>query len=142
MKYIYRNDTRHVIHFRNLSWLPDDTLETAYPVPDDLGLTCIQLGHPPDPVLFHDDVIVPAGEHVTIAINAPVLSHKVALTIFCLTPSAGIECRFGNSENKPIPIDMRAFSQTLDWALCSQVSLYNPTDTEAIISISAIEDVI
>ena len=141
MNYIYRNDSRHVVHYRNLSWLPDEQLETPYPVPDELGLTCIQLGKPPDPVLFHDDVIVQAGEQVSISINAPALGHAVALTIFCISPSAGVECKFGSSENKPIPIDMRAFSQTIDWALCSQIFLHNPTETEAIISISAIEDV-
>ena len=141
MNYVYRNDTHHTVHYRNFSCLPDELLETDYPVPDDLGLTCIQLRHPPDPVLFHDDVIVPAGEQITITINSPVLSHDVALTIFCLTPSAGVECKFGSPENKPVPIDMRAFSQTIDWTLCSQIFLFNPTDTEAIISISAIEDV-
>ena len=141
MKYIYRNDTHHIIHYRRFSWLPDEQLETPYPVPDDLGLTCIQLGQPPDPVLFHDDVIVPAGEQVIVSIDAPALSHAVALTVFCISPSSGVECRFGSSENKPIPIDMRAFSQTLDWALCSRIFLLNPTDAEAIISVSAIEDV-
>ncbi len=142
MNYIYRNDNHHIVHFRNDSWLPDEQLETVYPVPDELGLTCIQLGQPPDPVLFHDDVIVPAGEQVIININAPTLSHAVALTIFCISPSAGVECRFGCSDNKPIPIDMRAFSQTIDWALCSRIFLLNPTDSEAVISISAIEDVV
>ena len=141
MNYIYRNDTRRVIHYRNISWLPDDILETLYPVPDELGLTCIHIGHPPDPVLFHDDVIVPAGEQVTVSINAPALCHAIALTIFCISPSAGVECRFGCSDNRPIPIDMRAFSQTIDWALCSCIFLHNPTNSEAIISISAIEDV-
>ena len=141
MNYIYRNDTHHAVLYRNLSWLPDELLESVFPVPDELGLTCIQSGHPPDPVLFHDDVIVQAGEQVSISINAPALGHAVALTIFCISPSAGVECRFGSSENKPIPIDMRAFSQTIDWALCSQIFLHNPTETEAIISISAIEDV-
>lgn len=141
MNYIYRNDTHHVIAYRYDTWLPDEQVETVYPVPDEIGLTCIQLGQPPDPVLFHDDVIVPAGEQVAISLNAPVLGHAVALTIFCISPNSGVECRFGHSENNPIPIDMRAFSQTIDWALCSQIFLHNPTDTEAIISISAIEDV-
>ena len=141
MNYIYRNDTRHIIHYRRFSWLLDEQLETPYPVPDDLGLTCIQLGQPPDPVLFHDDIIVPAGEQVTVNIDAPTLSNSVALTIFCISPSSGVECRFGSTVNKPIPIDMRAFSQTLDWTLCSRIFLLNPTDAEAIISISAIEDV-
>ena len=141
MKYIYRNDTHSVIVYRNDTWLPDEQLETAYSVPDDIGLTCIQLGQPPDPVLFHDDVIVSAGEQVTVNIDAPTLSHSVALTIFCISPSSGVECRFGSPENKPIPIDMRAFSQTLNWALCSRIFLYNSTDSEAVISISAIEDV-
>ena len=141
MNYIYRNDTHRVIVYRNDTWLPDEQLETPYPVPDDLGLTCIQLGQPPDPVLFHDDVIVPAGEQVAVNIDVPALSHSVALTIFCISPSSGVECRFGSPENKPIPIDMRAFSQTIHWALCSRIFLHNPTDSEAVISISAIEDV-
>ena len=139
MNYIYRNDTHHAVLYRNLSWLPDELLESVFPVPDELGLTCIQSGHPPDPVLFHDDVIVPAGEQLIVSIDAPALGHAVILTISCMSPSAGVECRFGSSENKPIPIDARTFSQTIDWALCSHIFLLNPTDTEAVISVTAIE---
>ena len=141
MNYIYRNDSRQTVSFLDNFWLPEEILSTPYPVPESLGLTCIQQGIPPDPVLFHDDVTVPQGGQVSVSIPAPVLSHNVVLSVYCMTPSAGVECRFGCSQNKPIPIDVRAFSQTLDWILCSQILLYNPTDAEAVISVSAIEGV-
>ena len=141
MNYIYRNDSHQAVSFLDYCWLPDEILSTPYPVPVSLGLTCIQQGIPPDPVLFHDDVAVSPGEHASVNIPAPALSHNVVLSIQCMTPSSGVECRFGSSQNKPIPIDVRAFSQTLDWILCSQILLHNPTEAEAVISVSAIEGV-
>ena len=141
MSYIYRNDSNHTVCYRDNFWLPEEILSTSYPVPEELGLTCLQQGIPPDPVLFHDDVAVPPGEQAAVSIPAPVLSRSVVLSVHCMTPAAGVECRLGDIGNKPIPIDVRAFSQTLDWILCSQILLHNPTESEAVISVSAIEGI-
>lgn len=141
MNYTYRNDTSHTILYRGYFWLPGDEIDTPYPVPSSLGLTCIQQGTSPDPVLFHDDVVVPAGEQVEVFLNEPTISHNVALSILCLTQNSGVECRFNSPDNRPLPIDLRSFSQTLSWNLCSRIFLNNPTDIEARISITAIEGV-
>ena len=57
MKYVYRNDNPYAVAYAGFLWLSGDTLETFCPVPDTLGLTCLHEGKPPDPVLFHDDII-------------------------------------------------------------------------------------
>ena len=139
MTYLYRNDTTHTICYRNDLWLPGKTIETTYSVPDELWLTCLQMGNCHDPVIFHDDVLILAGQTLELAIEAPTFSHNVALSIQCMTPNSGVECRLGYENNKPIPIDARTFSQTLDWSLCSRIFLHNSTDNEAVISITALE---
>lgn len=139
MNYIYRNDTPHTILYRGYYWLPGDEIDTPYPVPSSLGLTCIQQGSSPDPVLFHDDVAVPAGGDAEVFLDAPALSHRISLDIQCMTPDSGVACRFNHRDNKPIPIDARGFAQVLVWELCSCLFFENSTDTEAIISVTAIE---
>lgn len=141
MNYIYRNNSQRTILFRNYYWLPDDEISIPYPVPDALGLTCVQEGCSPDPVLFHDDIIIPAGEQAEISLDAPTISHNIALSILCLSSDSGVECRFGSQNNKPIPIDLRSFSQVLSWDLCSRIFFTNTTQNEAQISVSAIESV-
>ena len=139
MNWSYKNNTDSTIFYRNFFWQQGDELQTPYTVPPSLGLTCTQEGSSPDPVLFHDDVIIMAGQSASLSINEPLLSHHVALSIYCMTDSGGVECRFNSSENKPIPIDTRSFVQVLPWELCSRLFLNNPTDCEAIISVTAIE---
>ena len=139
MKYIYRNNTKRTILYRNYFWLPDDEISTAFPVPDELGLTCIQEGEPPDAVLFHDDVTIAPGEQAVVTLNAPAFSNKVDISIQCMTLNSGVACRFGSLNNNPIPIDTRVFSQVLEWELCSRIFLENSTENEAVISITAIE---
>ncbi len=56
-----------------------------------------------------------------------------------MTLNSGVACRFGSLNNNPIPIDTRAFSQVLEWELCSRIFLENFTENEAVISITAIE---
>ena len=56
-----------------------------------------------------------------------------------MTNSTGVQCRFNSALNKPIPIDKRGFVQKLSWPLCSKVILDNPTDSDAIISVTAVE---
>ena len=45
MKWIYLNNTNHIICYRFFYWLPGQSLEIPYPVPDDLGLTCLHEGN-------------------------------------------------------------------------------------------------
>lgn len=141
MKWIYRNDTNATIIYRSVTWLPGMTAETAYPIPPALGLTCIQEGNSPDPVLFHSDITVQPGAQEVISIPAPKLSHAVALSIFCMTADSGCECRFNSTHNCIIPIDIRGFQQTTSWENCSRIFFNNPTDNEVIISVTAIEAV-
>ncbi len=141
MNYIYRNNSNSTIIYRNYCWPPKDEVSTPFPVPSSLGLSCIQQGDSPDPVLFHDDIIIPAGEQVEISIDVPAISHNIALSILCLTHNSGVECRFGSPNNKAIPIDVRSFSQVLSWDLCSRIFFTNTTQNEAQISVSAIESV-
>lgn len=139
MNWIYKNNSDVTVLYRDSIWRPGDILETPYPVPNSLGLTCIQEGNSLDPVLFHDDVIIQAGKSASIEIQEPALSHKVSLNILCMTTDNGVKCSFNSSNNKYIPIDIRGFNQVLDWNLCSKIFLINPTETEAIISITAFE---
>ena len=139
MKYKYKNDTQRTIIYRNKIWQPNMELETSYPVPSSLGLTCTQEGDTLDPVLFHDDIIIDAGQERTFEINAPTLSHKIDLTILCMSENSGVECRFNSANNNPIPIDERGFQQVLFWELCSKIILKNPLDTYVHISVTALE---
>ena len=141
MNWIYRNDTDSVIIYRSETWLPGVSREVSYPVPPELGLTCIQEGDSPDPVLFHSDITVQPGAQEVISIPAPKLSHAVALSIFCMTADSGCECRFNSTHNCIIPIDIRGFQQTTSWENCSRIFFNNPTDNEVVISVTAIEAV-
>ena len=139
MTWKYRNDTKRIIIYRNEIWRPDEERETLYPVPSSLGLTCTQEGSSPDPVLFHDDVQIGAGEEKIITLDAPTNSPNLALSLLCMTPNAYFECRFNHAANKAIPIGIRGFSQVLSWELCSRIILHNVSDVEGYISVTAIE---
>ena len=139
MNYIYRNDNSYAVCYAGFLWQSGDTLEIPYPVPDSLGLTCLLQGRPPDPVLFHDDIVILPGSEATVSLAEPLLSLNVALSILCMTSSSGAVCRFGHPDNIPVPIDARGFEHVLSWQFCSKLFLHNPTELEAVISISAIE---
>lgn len=139
MNWIYRNDSKYTVGFRHFSWLPNEQHELPFPVPDVLGLTCIQEGDALDPVLLHEDFLIQPHEQVVVTLPHPALSHNVALSILDLSPNSGVECRFNHELNKPIPIDIRGFSQSLDWVLCAKVFLLNSSETIAHISFSALE---
>lgn len=141
MKWIYRNDTDTTIIYRTDTWLAGETHEVALPVPDTLGLTCVQEGDAPDIVLLHTDITVQPSSQEVISIPAPKLSHAVALSIFCMTEDSGCECRFNSPRNCFIPIDIRGFQQTTSWQNCKRVYLTNNTENEVVISVTAIEAV-
>ena len=44
MKWIYLNNTNHIICYRFFYWRPGQSLDVPYSVPDELGLTCLQEG--------------------------------------------------------------------------------------------------
>lgn len=139
MNWIYRNNTDSVILFRNIICKPNEEITSRYPLPSSSGLTCVQEGSSPDPVILHEDIVIQGGEDVSVSVNSPELSRHVALSILCMTNDGGVECRFNSSNNKPVPIDTRGFIHTLDWEMCSKIFLHNPADTETIISITAVE---
>ena len=139
MNYIYRNDNHYAVCFQDFLWQAGDTLEVPFPVHESLGLTCIQQGKPPDPVLFHDDFVITPGGDAHVVLGEPLLAHNVALSIECMSLNSGAECRFGSIENLPIPIDARGFIHVLPWTLCSHIFLHNTTENEAIISVTAVE---
>ena len=141
MNWIYTNNTSAPVIFRSETWLPGETRETHYPVPDNLGLSCIQEGYALDPVLFHSDITIPPGGQTSVNISPPKLSHAVHLSIQCMTPESGCECRFNSTRNCTIPIDSRGFQQKLSWENCSRIFLSNTTDIETIISVTAVEAV-
>ena len=137
MRFKYRNDTDHAVIYRDRVWQRGEELEVPYIVPSSLGLTCTQEGSAPDPVLYHGDIVINAGEERIIEISEPTLSHKVYLSI--LAVSGGVECRFNSADNKPMPIDERSFVQKIDWSLCSKIYLKSILGTSVQISITAVE---
>ena len=139
MKWKYKNDTNHAIIYRNTIWQQGEEHETSYPVPLFLGLTCNQEGSAPDAVLYHDDVIISAGEEKEILLNDPLISHNVDLSIFDMKTDNGVECRFNSRDNKPVPIDVRGIRHVMSWELCSKIYLKNVMENEAHISVTAIE---
>ena len=141
MNWTYINNTNAPIIYRSETWLPNETHETAYPVPDTLGLTCIQEGSSPDPIIFHDDIIVQPNGQEVVNISPPKLSHAVDLSIRCITHETGCECRFNSLHGCAIPIDFREFRQITSWNNCSRIYLINSTDIEAHISVTAFEAV-
>ena len=139
MNFLYKNNTKNTVIFQNLICLPGDELSVPFPIPSSLGLTCIQEGSSPDPVLFHDDIIIPPQQTVSVSLSEPLLSHNVALRILDMSLDSGVECRFNSTINRPIPIDARGFVHVLPWQFCSKIFFFNNLDILASISITAIE---
>lgn len=92
-KWRYKNPTDRAICWRNIFWEPGEEKETPNPVPSFTGLECTQEGTAPDPVLFHDDLIVQPGETKRVEMDGPQYTRQVALSLFCMGP-VGVECRF------------------------------------------------
>ena len=139
MTYLYRNDNSYPVGVDGVICSPGETFSLDFPAPPSLGLTLIQQGNPPDPVLFHDDFLIAPGQSVDVALNDPVWSHNVALSILCMSNNSGVQCCFGATSNIPVPIDARGFEHVLDWRLCSKLFLLNSTDNDALISVTALE---
>lgn len=138
VKWEYKNNTDKVIVWRNTCWGLGETKDICFPVPEFLGLTCIQEGTMPDPVLFHDDLLIPPNSTEIINLTAPLYSGNISLTLLCIG-QGGVECRFNSESNNPIPIDIRGFSHIIPWEMCARIYLKNTTEAEAHISVSAIE---
>ena len=84
MKFKYKNDTEAAVSYRDRVWQRGEELEVTYVVPSALGLTCTQEGNAPDPVLYHGDIVINAGEERIIEISEPLLSNKVCLFVLLL----------------------------------------------------------
>ncbi|MBQ9565195.1 MAG: hypothetical protein IJU98_06360 [Synergistaceae bacterium] len=134
----YLNSTDRTVIWRGERWGPGEEKEISYPVPASLGFTCLQEGNVPEPVLFHDDLILTPGETRTVELDGPQQTHNVALSLFCVK-GGGAECRFTSRDNKPIPLDVRGFAHTLPWEMCARMVFTNTTETETHISVSAVE---
>ena len=139
MNYIYRNNSNNTVIYNNFIWLPGETLSVPCPVPDSLGLECLQEGQPPDPVLLHEDIVILPHDSISVSLPEPFASHNVALRILDMSFDSGVECRFNSSENNPVPIDTRGFEHVLPYELCSKIFFSNNLDITAAISITAIE---
>lgn len=139
MNWLYKNNTNSSIFLNNHLIKPGDTVSSPHPLPLSSGLTCTQEGSKPDPVLFHDDFIIPAGSEVQASIPQPQNSQNVALSILCMSDSGGILCRFNSQDNNPVPVDTRGFVHVLSWKMCSRIFMLNSTDNTAIISVTAVE---
>lgn len=138
MKFKYKNDTEAAVIYRDRVWQRGEEHEVPYPVPPSLGLTCTQEGNTPDPVLFHDDVVINAGKDVEIDVPMPTLSNKIFVSILCVS-GGGVECRFNSAENRPIPIDERSFVQKMDWTLSSKIYLKNLLNISVQVSVTVVE---
>lgn len=139
IKWKYRNDTEKCLIWKGVEWTPGMERELSCPVPSSLGLTCLQEGNLPDPVLFHDDIIVPPGETKVVELDGPSWTHQVALTLLCLSGGGGVECRFNSAENRPIPLDVRGFEHTMPWEMCARIYLRGIAEAETHVSVSAVE---
>lgn len=137
-KWRYRNDTDKTLIWRDRVWMPGKEDDAAYPIPTSIGLTQLSIGSAPDPVLFHEDIVVPAGGEAFVELDAPKLGSNVALSIFRMK-GVGVECRFNSPENSAIPIDLRGFIHTIPWELCARMYFKNPTGFDVTLSMSAVE---
>lgn len=137
-KWRYKNPTDRAICWRDIFWEPGEERETPNPVPSFTGLECIQEGVPPDPVLFHGDLIIQPGETKQIEMEGARHARQVALSLFCMG-GGGVECRFISETNRPIPLDTRGFAHVMPWEMCCRLFFKNASDKEAHISVSAVE---
>ena len=139
MNWIYRNNNDNSLLYDSHLILPGEEIETLHPAPVSLGLTCIQEGNSPDPVLFHDDLYIQPGQEISVSLNDPLFSHNVALEIRCMSIDGGALCRFNSTSNKPIPIDSRGLKQVMRWNLCSRIFFTNTSEDDIYISVTALE---
>ena len=137
-KWKYKNTTDKAVIWRGERWGPGEEKEVSYPIPSSLGFVCLREGNVPNPVLFHDDLIIAPGETRTVELDGPASTRNVALSLFCLS-GGGVECRFNSVQNTPIPLDVRGFAHTLPWEMCARMFFTNTTETETHISVSAVE---
>ena len=137
-KWKYKNATDRTVIWRGERWGPGDEKEVSYPVPSSLGFVCLREGNVPEPVLFHDDLIIAPGETRTVELDGPTQTHQVALSLFCVS-GGGAECRFISRSNKPLPLDVRGFAHTMPWEMCARMFFTNTAETETHISVSAVE---
>ena len=138
MKWRYRNDTDRIIIWNKTTWGPGEEKEISSPAPVHVGLTMTQEGTPPDAVLCHEDLVMQAGAVMMVEIDAPTITHMVALSLFRMS-GGPVEVRFNSLSNKAIPLDDRAFMHTVPWELCYRMYFRNAGSGQAHVSVSAVE---
>ena len=85
-KWKYKNNGETPIFWGRILWGPGEEKETPNPVPSSTGLDCTQEGTLPDPVLFHEDLIIQPGEMKQVDMDGSRYTHQVALSIFRMRP--------------------------------------------------------
>lgn len=137
-KWKYKNNGETPIFWGRILWGPGEEKETPNPVPSSTGLDCTQEGTLPDPVLFHDDLIIQPGETKQVDMDGPRYTHQVALSIFRMS-GGGVEYRFMSDTNTPLPLDTRGFVHVVPWEMCARMFFKNVSGEEAQVSVSAVE---
>jgi hypothetical protein len=157
MEWRYQNQTDHAIIHKGVLWRPPvpetpateycpripgkagTLLCTKYPIPDEVGLTRIQEGSVPDPVIFSDDVVVEgAGGERIVHIPNPNGDEFIDVTIWCGIGD-GAFLRFNGPDNTEISIDQRGVIRRMRWEDCATLYLKNPTSGEVVIGISVLK---
>ena len=138
-QWVYKNNTKHKITYRDYVWEAGATLVTLAPVPSSLGLTCVNEGDIPDPILFCNDIVILPNEEAIVTLLDSSLTHNVHLTIQCITTRGTIECRFVDDRNNPIFIDAQGFSQIMPFNLCNKIILKNTISNSLNVNVTAIE---
>ncbi|MBR0075101.1 MAG: hypothetical protein IJP96_05065 [Synergistaceae bacterium] len=138
-KWIYKNETKHKIIYRDYTWDAGATVAISTPIPSSLGLTCINEGNKPDPILFCNDIVIAPNDEAVVTLSGSSLTHNVHLTIQCITTRGTVECRFIDDENTPIFIDAQGFSQVMPFDLCQKIILKNTISNSLNVNVTAIE---
>jgi len=145
-QWIYRNDTDHPVMWKGFVWPPEETRpvmkdsdDVPFPVPEHIGLTLVQEGNVPDPVVFADDVVVEgAGGELIVHIPAPANGDEfIDITVWCGIGD-GAFLRFNGPDNTEISIDRRGLIRRMRWEDCATLYFRNPTGGEATIGISVL----
>ena len=139
MKWKYKNNTSSTIIWASNTWAPEEEKEISHPVPDFLGLTCIQSGNSPDIVLLDKEFTVNLGETKEIDIPASIKNRRVVISIIRKAGNGAL-LSFNSADNKKIAMDnTKYFTQTLLWESCSKIFLESLGDG-SVIYVSAIEE--
>lgn len=136
-KWKYKNETSNTVYWDGNLWAAGEQHETLYPVPAELGLTCVVTGDSIDPVLFHSDITLAASEQQIVELPMPRHSCKLDLMIGTLEGTATVS--FLSNDNTKVTIDdVRRIKSIVSWGACAKIYLTGGSDG-ATVSISVFE---